>query len=228
VASNEPVFKEIEVSSLRDKVIAALKDAFFSQQLKPGELIVERQLAQQMNIGSPAVREALITLHEQGFVRRIPNVGTYVTKFSPEEVRELYTLRVELETLAFQWAKPRVTEPDLADLERLVDRLVEAGEGSNSRQFIERDQEFHRQCWALCGNQFLAATLERLMIPVFVFVPLASGVRLTASMAREHYNLVNALRSLQEPAFSFMIRNTITGFAFRWISAQARQDDTVG
>ena len=228
MASNEAVFKEIEVSSLRDKVIAALKDAFFSQQLKPGELIVERQLAQQMNIGSPAVREALITLHEQGFVRRIPNVGTYVTKFSPEEVRELYTLRVELETLAFQWAKPRVTETDLANLEKLVDRLVEAGEGGNSRLFIERDQEFHRQCWVLCGNQFLAATLERLMIPVFVFVPLASGVRLTGAMAREHYNLVNALRSLQEPAFSSMVRSTITGFAFRWISAQARPNEAVG
>jgi hypothetical protein len=38
-------------------MIAALKDAFFSQQLKPGDVIVERQLAQQMNIGSPAVRE---------------------------------------------------------------------------------------------------------------------------------------------------------------------------
>ena len=115
VASNNLVFKEIEASSLRDKVIAALKDAFFSQQLKPGDAIVERQLAQQMNIGSPAVREALITLQEQGFVRRVANVGTYVTKFSAAEVRELYTLRVELETIAFQWAKSRVTESDLSE-----------------------------------------------------------------------------------------------------------------
>lgn len=212
-------FKQIEVSSLRDKIIAALKDAFFSQQLRPGDLIVERKLAQQMNVGSPAIREALITLQEQGFVRRVPNVGTYVTKFSAEEVRQLYTLRVELETLAFQWAKPRVTESDLLELEKQVDRLLEAGERGDPRDFIERDQEFHRRCWTLSGNPFLAATLERLMIPVFVFVPLASGARLTAFMAREHYNLVNALRNLQEPAFSTVVRKTITGFAFRWISA---------
>ena len=228
MASNNLVFKEIEASSLRDKVIAALKDAFFSQQLKPGDAIVERQLAQQMNIGSPAVREALITLQEQGFVRRVANVGTYVTKFSAAEVRELYTLRVELETLAFQWAKSRVTESDLSELDKLVDRLVEAGERGSSREFIERDQEFHRRCWALSGNQFLTTTLERLMIPVFVFVPLASGVRLTAFMAREHYNLVNALRNLQEPAFSSVVRNTITGFAFRWISATAGPEGTTG
>ena len=64
------------------------------------------------------------------------------------------------------------------------------------------------------------------MIPVFVFVPLASGVRLTSFMAREHYNLVNALRNLQEPAFSSVVRNTITGFAFRWISATAQPEET--
>src|SRR6202011_2953524 len=96
------------------------------------------------------------------------------------------------------------------------------------RTFIERDQDFHRACWTLSGNPYLAATLERLMIPLFVFVPLASGARLTASMAREHYNLVNALRNLQEPAFSSVVRNTVTGFAFRWISATAGQDGTTG
>jgi len=75
----------------------------------------------------------------------------------------------------------------LDGLEKLVDRLVEAGEHGTPREFIERDQEFHRRCWFLSGNQFLATTLERLMIPVFVFVPLASGVHFTAAMAREHF-----------------------------------------
>jgi DNA-binding GntR family transcriptional regulator len=218
------VFGEIATISLRDKVVAALKDAFFSGQLKPGDLIVERQLGRQMNVGTPTVREALIILEQQGFLRRVANTATYVTRFSPEEVRQLYVLRIELELSAFRWAKSRVTEADLEDLCRMVDRLVEAGETGNARDFLERDMEFHRRCWMLSGNQFLAATLERLMSPLFVFVVLASGVKLTAAMAREHYALVNALRRLEEPEFSTVVRATVSGFAMRWIASMSAGD----
>src|ERR1700753_3264998 len=123
-----PTFAEIEPLSLSDRVINALKDAFFAGELKPGDAIVERELARQMKVGTPVVREALIALQGQGFVRRVTNTGTYVTEFDVEEVRQLYTLRNELETLAFQWARAQVTEGDLNNLERLVDGIVEAGE----------------------------------------------------------------------------------------------------
>jgi hypothetical protein len=59
------------------------------------------------------------------------------------------------------------------------------------------------------------------MAPLFSLVALSSGAPLTASMAREHYAIVEALRSVPEPEFTSLIRKTITGFAFRWISASA-------
>src|SRR5437879_12006437 len=102
-----PVFQEIEAIPLTERVAAVLKDAFFSGKLKPGDAIVERQLAQEMKVGTPVIREALITLQGQGFVRRVTNTGTFVTEFSAEEVSQLYALRVELEALAFAWARPR-------------------------------------------------------------------------------------------------------------------------
>ena len=170
--------------------------------LKPGAVIVERQIAKQMNVGTPAVREALISLKHEGFVRRVKNKGTFITAFDADEVRQLYTLRVELETLALQWARPLATKSDVDQLEILVDRLVEAGQRENRREFLECDFEFHRYCWKLSGNSFLAETLERLMAPLFTFVVLASAHPLTAAMGREHYALVEALRSMEEPEFS--------------------------
>src|SRR5436190_21532456 len=95
------VFQEIEAVPLTNRVAAALKDAFFSGKLKPGDAIVERQLAQEMKVGTPVIREALITLQGQGVVRRVTNTGTFVTEVSAEEVRQLYVLRVEREALAF-------------------------------------------------------------------------------------------------------------------------------
>ncbi|MEO5954056.1 MAG: GntR family transcriptional regulator [Chloroflexia bacterium] len=218
------VFQELGSASLKDLAVAALKDSFFAGTLKPGDAIVERKLARQMNVGSPTVREALIVLQEQGFLRRVANTATYVTKFRTDEVRDLYALRVEWEILAFQWAKPRVTPIDLDRLDAMVDRLVEAGESGNRRRFLEADVEFHDSCWQLSGNKFLTENLRRLMMPLFTFVVLASGAPLTASMAREHYALVNALRNLNEPEFSVQVRRSLTGFAFRWISTMASQE----
>jgi DNA-binding GntR family transcriptional regulator len=222
--ANPGTFRQIEVVSLKDQVFNAMKDAFLEGQLKPGAPIVERYLADQMKVGTPVVREALIALEGQGFVRRVKNTGTYVTEFSPEEVRQLYALRVELEALALQWARTRVTEKDLKDLERMVDEIVQAGESGKKRLFLERDYQFHRQMWLLSGNTFLAETLDRLMAPLFVFVVVASGAPLTASMGREHYELVNALRSLQEPEFSTVTRRTLYGFAMRWLTTMAKTE----
>ncbi|MGA8597730.1 MAG: GntR family transcriptional regulator [Bryobacteraceae bacterium] len=218
-------FPEIEPVSLKDRVIDALKDAFFSGQLKPGAAIVERELARQMKVGTPVVREALIALQGQGFVRRITNTGTFVAQFSAEEVRQLYSLRVELELLALQWARPRVTPADLRELNRLVDEVVQAGESGNRREFLERDYAFHRHYWTFSGNAYLAETLDRLMAPLFAFVVLASGAPLTASMGREHYQLVNALQNLEELEFSSVVRKTLSGFASRWLSIFVDDDD---
>jgi len=214
-------FAEIEPLSLSDRVINALKDAFFSGQLKPGDPIVERELARQMKVGTPVVREALIALQGQGFVRRVTNTGTFVTQFTAEEVRQLYTLRVELELLALQWARPRVTESDLRELSRQIGKVVEAGERGDRREFLELDYAFHRRCWALSGNAYLSETLERLMAPLFTFVVLASGAPLTASMGREHYELVNALQNTGEPEFTEIVRKRLSGIASRWLTAFA-------
>ena len=221
----EPVFGQIETVSLTQRVISALKDAFFAGKLKPGDSIVERQLAREMNVGTPVVREALISLKHEGFVRRVNNKGSYVTQFTAREVRELYTLRIELETLALQWARTRTTETDVAELTQLADRLVEAGSRGSRSDFLKADFEFHRYYWRLSGNPFLADTLERLMAPLFAFVVLASDRPMTAAMAREHYAFIDALRSMQEPEFTNTVRKALSGFTARWIAATSPESD---
>ena len=164
-------FPELAAVTLCDRVIATVKDSFFSGLLKPGDRIVERRVARQMGIGTPAVREALIALQEQGFVTRVTNTATYVTSYSPEEVEQLYNLRVESELLALQWAKPRHTENDLQTLEKIIHDMTDASERGQTRRFYELDLLFHRHCWQLCGNKYLAEALERIVAPLFAFVP---------------------------------------------------------
>ncbi len=217
------VFPEVGSVSLRDKVIACLKEAIFSGQLKPGDAVVERHLAQQMKIGTPAVREALVTLKEQGFVRRVANTATYVNSYSIEEVKELYQLRVEFELLALKWAKLRVTEADLAALEKTIDAMAAAAAAKEVRRFYELDLEFHRQCWRLSDNRFLVRSLENLVPPLFAFVLVASDVTVSEAIAYEHRGLISALRRLEEPEFSSVIRQTLSNFAMTGIASVATQ-----
>ena len=215
-------FTEIVPVTIRDRVVAAVKDSFFSGLLKPGERIVERQIAQKMRIGTPSVREALIALEEQGFVKRITNTATYVTKYSAEEVAQLYTLRIEFEVLALQWAKPRHTEGDLQTLEKTVHDMIAASEQGQTRLFYELDLFFHRHCWELCGNKYLADALERIVHPLFAFVLIANGSPVDQSFAEEHLTIINALRNLQEPEFSTTIRRTLDVFAEHGVAIVSR------
>lgn len=212
-------FPRIEPVTLPDKIVAMLKEAFFSGKLKPGDSIVERELARQVDSGTPAVREALITLQEQGFVQRIANKGTYVTKFTREEVGQLYLLRTELELVALRWAKLRVTQADLIELENITQEMRGAALARNARLFNERDFGFHRQCWKLAGNKFLYHSLETIVGPLFAFVLGDSQATVNEAVARDHLNIVNALRNLEEPEFSSAIRSTLSSFAIKALSS---------
>ncbi len=217
------VFPQIAAESLRDKVIAALKESFFAGVLKPGEPIVERHISQQMGVGTPAVREALVTLQEQGFVRRVANTATYVNKFSAAEVEQLYRLRVEMEVLALQWAKPRATDEDLKELEQIVEQISAAAAAGRAPDFYDRDLAFHRRCWALCGNKYLAEHLERLVAPLFAFVLNGNQETVRVSIAKEHLTIVNALRNLQDPQFTATVRKALSGFATQGIASMVEE-----
>jgi hypothetical protein len=56
------------------------------------------------------------------------------------------------------------------------------------------------------------------MAPLFAFVVMASPEPLTSSMAREHYELVDALKNLEEPEFSNKVRGILAGIATRWLT----------
>jgi DNA-binding GntR family transcriptional regulator len=216
-----PGGSEAETATLREQVIASLKEAFFAGVLKPGDTIVERQLARDLNIGTPAIREALVTLHEQGFVRRVANTATYVNQFSADEVRQLYELRIEFETLALRWAKLRAGAADLECLEETIGKMTEAARNREARAFYEFDLQFHRACWRLSGNLFLERSLENLVPPLFAFVLNASEITVAPAVAQQHRALVNALRDMQEPEFSSTVRQTLSSFALSGMASMA-------
>src|SRR5271157_2225234 len=109
-ASNRRVVKPV---ALAHQVSTILKEKIFSQELRPGDRLVEVRIARDLGTGQSVVREALIELEHMGFVRRVPNKGTYVTQIDPTEAEQIRRIRVSLETLAFELIVERAGAEEL-------------------------------------------------------------------------------------------------------------------
>ena len=62
--------------------------------LKPGQLIVQGDLAEKYNIGITPVREALRQLSQEGFVQAVPRLGYQVSQITNQDVEEIFEMRL--------------------------------------------------------------------------------------------------------------------------------------
>lgn len=193
---------EWRAASLTGQVAQVVKERIFSGELAPGDRLVEQQIARELGIGQNAVREALIDLAHRGFVRRIANKGTYVTKLTLEEAKKLAQVRAALEALVVREVAGRVQSEslDLAVLDHWLDRMSDAADRGDRQGFYDADLPFHQALWSLAGNEYLSQLLEQIVVPLFaLFIILymrKDGARETLCEAVvAHRHLVAELRS---------------------------------
>ncbi len=206
------VLQHIKPISKKDQVIEALKKAILLGRLASGEPIVENKVAQDLGVGTPLVREALIELEHQGFVQKFPYKGTYVTKLSPDEIEQIFLLRIELESLAIEWAKQHATPADIAELRRLAQEMEQSAEQVRLDRFYENDIAFHRKLWSLSGNLYLVDTLERLVVPLFAFFLMRNDrdQENYVESAADHLQFVDSLASREAAELRQLVKESMT------------------
>jgi DNA-binding GntR family transcriptional regulator len=151
--------------TLRAHVVQMLSAGILSGKYRPGDRLNESQIARELNISRIPVREALSQLQEQGLVQNRERRGMFVTNITTEEVLQISSLRLILETEALRLARGRITPEILAELESLVEQM-ESWDGTllDARAL---DLQFHRTLWRASGNPFLERMLYGLIIPLF-------------------------------------------------------------
>jgi DNA-binding GntR family transcriptional regulator len=162
--------KPINVPSAPQAAAEALRNAIIAGDIKPGERLLEHKLATRLGIGQPTLREAFKELEYQGFLRKGPQRGTYVTKLSKDDFRKILEVRLALEVLAVGQAAPNVAPEDDQELTALVNAMGAAAEAFDLGAFHKADMTFHRRVWALAGNEYLANALELVAFRLFAFV----------------------------------------------------------
>lgn len=152
-------------TTLRAHVVKILSAGILSGKYRPGDRLNESQIARELNISRIPVREALSQLQEQGLVQNRERRGMFVTNIGPEEVLQISSLRIVLETEALRLAQKNMTPEILVALEKLVERM-ETWNGT-LLEAAALDLEFHRMLWKAAGNPYLERALNALMVPLF-------------------------------------------------------------
>lgn len=116
----------IETRELSRLAYDAIRAAIRDMELKPGEHLVESALAKRLGTSSMPVREALLMLERDGFVRTIPFRGAFVSTLDRRDVEEIFELRELLEGRAATHAARLLDRDAIARLEEIT-REVDAG-----------------------------------------------------------------------------------------------------
>ena len=141
--------------SLSDAVVDRIRAAIWSGVYAPGDRLVERRLAHEFGISHIPLREALARLTEEGLVEKLPRRGARVASLTPRMLEEVSSLRVVLEQFVVRRLKDRFTDEAHAELQDIVDRMVEAAEKHDLVRVHELDQQFHQRLWEQTDHALL-------------------------------------------------------------------------
>lgn len=201
----------IKTIKLRDEVVSRIRSAIVLGKLTPGQRLTEEDLARELGVSRSPVREALAQLEREGLVVSPPNRGTFVRQLTPQEVRELFSVRAALETLAAEWALPNLVEADLRTLEDLLEQQDAARKSGGVLAVVHLDLQFHQAIFVAARNQLLLKLWGELRGQMLMLFSLNTRVawaeQASASGSNpDHIRLLQALRAHDLAAFADVTR----------------------
>jgi len=156
-----------------DRIIAQIRDAILSGQLKPGDrLASEKELMTQFEVSKATMREALRVLEVIGLIeiRKGTAGGAFVAKvgmkttihslinfihFQPVSIREITMLRYLIEPTVAQVAVAQITDEDILKLKNIIGESIESGGFELSKEI-----GFHRYLARMAGNTLLTLIID--------------------------------------------------------------------
>ena len=151
-----------EYLPLRDVVFNTLREAILRGELKPGERLMEIQLANKLGVSRTPIREAIRKLELEGLVLMIPRKGAEVAQITEKSLRDVLEVRRALENLAVQLACLRMSPQTLADLKAAARAFEEILGGEDVTAVAEADVAFHDVIYMATDNQRLISLLNNL------------------------------------------------------------------
>lgn len=131
--------------TLADKVFSDITTAIVRGELKPGSKLSEQMLVERYGGSRAPMREAIQKLESRHLVVRIPHAGARVVSLSLSELKDIYEVRVELESMACRLAAERMTDDEITDLQALLNEHEQSIQAEQGQSYYQKagDLDFH-------------------------------------------------------------------------------------
>jgi DNA-binding GntR family transcriptional regulator len=197
--------------SLRAQIKEILLTRILNGEYKPGDRLVEMQIAQELGTSQAPVRESLRELEALGFVESEPYRGTRVKEVTKEELTEIYPVRAALEDVAARAAARRLAGNVDALGAELAAMHREAEKGDLYEQ-VRHDVNFHRLIVEASGNQVLLEVWKSLRIEARTLISAIATELGPYELAERHRPVLEALAAGDSERAGTLIRQHVEFF----------------
>ncbi len=175
--------------------VDALRELIFTGALPPGSNHLETDLATQLGMSRTPIHEAALLLEAQGLLKIQPRRGLHILGLSVDDMREIYDILTELESLAAaRAAQAGHSEAALRRLSESITLMERAVQREDRQAWAMADEVFHRELVRLSGNRHLEEMVSRVLDQVRRARNLTLHLRpLPAASTADHRKLVEAI-----------------------------------
>ena len=147
--------------SLKNMVYQAILNGIFTDEYKHNQIINEQELVQKFGCSKTPIREALVTLCNEGILHSFPRFGYQVVSVSREEAQNILDFRLVLEGGYLRQSIGHITEENLAELAEIDERCIQSTD--SVWDHWEANTAFHLKLISFSGNAYAYQELERTM-----------------------------------------------------------------
>lgn len=141
-----------------EKAYQKIKEKIVTTKLRPGTVVNEADMMEELALGRTPIREAMKQLVADNLVTITPRRGMFVTDITVTDLTKIFEVRVELEPLAVRLAVQRISKKELAKLRHLAEKYRDA-DPTDTEALLNLDRDFHALVAKATHNDFLQKDL---------------------------------------------------------------------
>ena len=145
----------LQTVTLKDQAYRLIKDAILYRRLQINTVYSQETLCSELHISRTPVREALIELQNEGYIRFVRGRGFQVLELTRQEALDIAEMRREIEMFGAELAAERITDKQLQELEKIQQEMMDEEKHRDSREMYRLDYAFHQLIFQATGNSWL-------------------------------------------------------------------------